>query len=172
MPAKRLEGSGGELVSAITERAGWRDRVLHRVMGEFDIYVVGSRASYLVPLGLLVAAAALVLPLAALASARGAKQAVDAELGPLERVTTETRAIGPAELGPRLTSPTGQAEVTELADSVNRMLERVDRAHGALEAFTADASHELRTPLTHLRAQVQWAAAEGRSEAETRDALG
>src|SRR5207253_10282724 len=42
----------------------------------------------------------------------------------------------------------------------------------ALEAFTADASHELRTPLTHLRAQVQWAAAEGRTEAETRDALG
>src|SRR5207244_5257067 len=29
-----------------------------------------------------------------------------------------------------------------------------------------------RTPLTHLRAQVQWAAAEGRSEVETRDALG
>src|SRR5207245_1671562 len=80
-------------------------------------------------------------------------------------VAAETRAIGPAELGTRLTSPTGQAEVTELADSVNRMLERVDRAHRALEAFTADASHELRTPLTHLRAQVQWAAAEGRSEA-------
>ncbi|MGH6693095.1 MAG: sensor histidine kinase, partial [Gammaproteobacteria bacterium] len=35
----------------------------------------------------------------------------------------------------------------------------------------ADASHELRTPLTHLRAQVQWAAAEGRTEAETREAL-
>jgi signal transduction histidine kinase len=52
------------------------------------------------------------------------------------------------------------------------MLERVDRAHRALEAFTADASHELRTPLTHLRAQVQWAAADGRTEAETREALG
>src|SRR5256886_6925064 len=52
------------------------------------------------------------------------------------------------------------------------MLERVDRAHRALESFTADASHELRTPLTHLRAQVQWAAAEGRSKAETREALG
>ena len=51
------------------------------------------------------------------------------------------------------------------------MLERVDRAHRALEAFTADASHELRTPLTHLRAQVQWALAEGRSEPEVRDAL-
>src|SRR2546422_3862076 len=95
----------------------------------------------------------------------------DGALRPLERVAAETRAIGPAELEMRLTSPTGQAEVTELADSVNRMLERVDRAHRALQAFTADASHELRTPLTHLRAQVQWAAAEGRSEAETRDAL-
>jgi signal transduction histidine kinase len=171
MPAKRLEGSRGELVSAITERAGWRDRVLHRVMGEFDIYVVGSRDSYLVPLGILVAAAALLLPLAAFASARGARQAVDAGLGPLERVTGETRAIGPSELGTRLTSPTGQAEVTELAESINRMLERVDRAHRALQSFTADASHELRTPLTHLRAQVQWAAAEGRTDAEMREAL-
>src|SRR5204862_7860251 len=70
----------------------------------------------------------------------------------------------------RLATPTGQAEVTELADSINRMLERVDRAHRALESFTADASHELRTPLTHLRAQVQWASTEGRSDAEIREA--
>jgi len=61
--------------------------------------------------------------------------------------------------------------VTELSESINRMLERVDRAHRALQSFTADASHELRTPLTHLRAQVQWASDEGRTEAETRDAL-
>src|SRR5205814_10548166 len=71
----------------------------------------------------------------------------------------------------RLTSPTEQAEVTELADSINRMLERVDRAHRALQSFTADASHELRTPLTHLRAQVQWASEDGRTEAATREAL-
>jgi signal transduction histidine kinase len=171
MPARRLEGSRGALVSAITERAGWRERVLHRVMGEFDIYVVGSRESYLVPLGVLFAIAVLLLPLAAFAAARRAHQAVADTLQPLDRVTAETRAIGPSELGIRLTSPTGQAEVTELADSINRMLERVDRAHRALQSFTADASHELRTPLTHLRAQVQWASAEGRAESEIRDAL-
>ena len=51
------------------------------------------------------------------------------------------------------------------------MLERVDRAHRALQSFTADASHELRTPLTHLRAQVQWASEEGRSDSEIREAL-
>jgi len=145
--------------------------VLHRAAGAFDIYVVASRESYVVALGALAAAAALLLPVAGLAATRGARQAVAGALRPLERVAAETRAIGPAELETRLTSPTGQAEVTELAESVNRMLERVDRAHRALQAFTADASHELRTPLTHLRAQVQWAAAEGRSEAETREAL-
>src|SRR5439155_213807 len=135
-------------------------------------YVVASRQSYVVPLGVLVAAAALLLPLATFAAARGARQAVDEALRPLERATGETRAIGPSELGTRLTSPTGQTEVTELAESINRMLERVDRAHRALQSFTADASHELRTPLTHLRAQVQWASAEGRTNPEIHDALG
>ena len=180
MPARRLEGLPASaspedvrqaLLAAIAQRARWRYRVLHRAAGAFDIYVVASRESYVVALGALTAAAALLLPVVGLAVARGARQAVAGALRPLERVAAETRAIGPAELETRLTSPTGQAEVTELADSVNRMLERVDRAHRALQAFTADASHELRTPLTHLRAQVQWAAAEGRSEAETRDAL-
>ncbi len=180
MPARRLEGlpdtspeeARAALVAAITERTRWRYRVLHRALGEFDLYVVASRESYLVPLGVLVVAALLLLPLAALASARGARQAVNEALQPLGLVTSETRAIGPSELGSRLTSPTGQAEVTELAESINRMLERVDRAHRALQSFTADASHELRTPLTHLRAQVQWASAEGRTEAEIREALG
>ena len=180
MPAKRLEGLPAAaspeqirsaLVAAITQKARWRYRVLHRAMGEFDLYVVANRQSYLVPLGVLIAAAVLLLPVAAFASARAARQAVDAALQPLERVTGETRAIGPSELGTRLMSPTGQAEVTELADSINRMLERVDRAHRALQSFTADASHELRTPLTHLRAQVQWASEDGRTEAETREAL-
>ena len=181
MPARRLEGLPPSaspddvrlaLLAAIAQRARWRYRVLHRAAGAFDIYVVASRESYVVALGALVAAAALLLPAVGFAVARGARQAVAGALRPLERVAAETRAIGPAELGTRLTSPTGQAEVTELADSVNRMLERVDRAHRALQAFTADASHELRTPLTHLRAQVQWAAAEGRTETETRESLG
>ncbi|HWC73784.1 MAG TPA: HAMP domain-containing sensor histidine kinase, partial [Gemmatimonadales bacterium] len=180
MPAKRLEGlpnaasaeqMRASLVAAITERARWRYRVLHRRMGEFDLYLVASRESYLVPLGVLIGVAALLLPIAAFAAARGAQQAVADALEPLGRVTRETRAIGPSELGTRLTSPTGQVEVTELAESINRMLERVDRAHRALQTFTADASHELRTPLTHLRAQVQWASAEGRTDAETREAL-
>ena len=181
MPAKRLEGLGNDvspdavrraMLTAIAERARWRFRVLHRASGPFDIYVSASREPYLVALSLLAAVAAVLLPAAAFMVGRGARQGVAEALQPLERVTSATRAIGPSELGTRLMSPTGQAEVTELAESINRMLERVDRAHRALQAFTADASHELRTPLTHLRAQVQWASADGRGDAEVRDALG
>lgn len=180
MPAKRLEGIPASaspadvrrvLLAEIAQRARWRYRVLHRAAGAFDIYVVASRQTAVAVLAGLAATAGLLLPVAALAATRSARTAVADALRPLERVTAETRAIGPAELGRRILSPTGQAEITELAASINRMLERVDRAHRALQSFTADASHELRTPLTHLRAQVQWASAEGRSEAAIRDSL-
>ncbi len=180
MPAKRLEGLPPSpapetvrrlLLAAIAQRARWRYRVLHRAAGAFDIYVVASREPYAVALAALTGAAAILLPLAAFSARRGARRAVDDALRPLEHVAAETRAIGPAELGTRIASPTGQAEITDLTESINRMLERVDRAHRALESFTADASHELRTPLTHLRAQVQWASADGRPEAEMREAL-
>jgi len=180
MPAKRLEGLPASaspdqvrqvLLAAIAQRARWRYRALHRSAGAFDIYIVASREPYAIALAGLTLAAALLLPLAALSARRAARRAVADALEPLQRVTTATRAIGPAELGKRIDRPTGQAEITELADSINRMLERVDRAHRALESFTADASHELRTPLTHLRAQVQWASTEGRSEAAIREAL-
>jgi signal transduction histidine kinase len=181
MPAKRLEGLPPSpapetvrqlLLAAIAQRARWRYRVLHRAAGAFDIYVVASREPYALALAGLAGAAAMLLPLAAFTARRGARRAVADALRPLEHVAAETRAIGPAELGTRIGSPTGQAEITDLAESINRMLERVDRAHRALQSFTADASHELRTPLTHLRAQVQWASADGRPAAEMREALG
>ncbi len=180
MPEKRLEGLPGSaspeqvrqiLLAAITRRSRWRFGVLQRARDPFDIYIVASRDPYLIGLVALAGVVALLLPIAALGAGRGARQAVAATLGPLERMTADTQAISPAELGTRIASPTGQAEVTALADSINRMLDRVDRAHRALKAFTADASHELRTPLTLVRAHAQWGLAHQRQEAEVRDAL-
>src|SRR5207247_6400137 len=85
MPAKRLEGLPASaspedvrraLLAAIAQRSRWRYRVLHRAAGSFDIYVVASRESYVVALCALVAAAAVLLPAAGYAVARGARQAV------------------------------------------------------------------------------------------------
>lgn len=180
MPAKRLEGIPASaapddvrriLLATMAQRARWRYEALHRAAGAFDIYVVASREPYVVVLLGLMVAAALLLPVAALGAARGTRAAVADALQPLERVAAALRAIGPAALGKRIDSPTGQAEVTELAESINRMLERVDRGHRSLESFTADASHVLRTPLTQLRAQVQWASAQHRTPSPVRESL-
>ena len=122
------------LVAAIMRRSWWRFGLLQRALDPFDIYVVASRDPYLIGLAALIGVVAVLLPLAALAAGRGARQAVAATLGPLERITADTQAISPAELGTRIASPTGQAEVTALADSINRMLDRVDRAHRALKS--------------------------------------
>src|SRR5438105_1424290 len=124
MPARRLEGLPASaspedvrqaLLVAIAQRARWRYRVLHRAAAAFDIYVVASRESYVVALGALAAAAALLLPVAGLAVARGARQAVAGGLRPLRRAAAETAGIGPAELEVRPPSPTGQAGTRELA---------------------------------------------------------
>ncbi len=180
MPAERLdamivEGGPAEVreavLEAIAERARWRYRIVHRAMGEFDIYVVASRVPFLTALGGLAGAALVVLPLTLLVARRRVQQSVEQALAPLERVASQTRSIGPDDLDRRIDAPDGPVEVRELGESINRMLDRVDRANRALRSFTADASHELRTPLTLIRAQVQWAQSAGRTPGQMHDTL-
>ncbi len=180
MPAKLLEGlpanaTVGEirafLLNAIAARQHWRYRILHRPAGAYDIFVASSRIPYLIALLVVTIAGLLLLPVAWWVSRHSARAAVAQTLQPLEIASHETLEIGPSDLGRRLKSPTGQAEVTALVEAVNRMLDRVERAHRSLEAFTADASHELRTPLTHLKAQAQWALDESRSIEDMREAM-
>ncbi len=177
MPAKSVspgatrEAIREQLIAAIAERGRWRYRLLHRRAGEFDVFVAGSRGPYLLGLAGGAGVALVLLPLAALLARRAAARGVAATLAPLDTVVSETRRIAPQDLSQRISTPTGVAEVTMLADTINQLVDRVERSHRALEAFTADASHELRTPLTHLRAQVQWALAEHRGLDEMREAV-
>ena len=169
--AERPDAIRDAILRAIADRASWRTRVLERRASDFSIYVAASRDPYLLALGGLAAIAFLVLPAAANVIRRGAAKAVVSGLEPLARVAAEIRGVSPDDLHHRLTTPTGQREVTALAEDMNGMLARVQRSHIALEAFTADASHELRTPLTHLRLQAQWALEETRGADEMREAL-
>lgn len=180
MPAKRIEtldpGAGPNDVAdlvrrAVAARGRWEHRLLHRRAGEFDIFVAESRRTYAGALIGVGAVGLLLLPIAGFAARRATRRAVTAGLGPVERVRQETLAVSPDDLSRRVTTPTGIAEVTEIAESVNRLIERLEKSHTALEAFTSDASHELRTPLTYLRAEAQWALEEGRRDDELREAL-
>ena len=177
MPAKEVSAGAtpdevrASVVAAITARGRWRYRVGHRRSGDFDLYVAGSRMPYLVAMLGLSGVALLLLPAAGFLARRATRRSVEAALVPLASTVHETKSIDPDDLSRRVTTPTGLAEVTALAEAINQLIARVERAQQALEAFTADASHELRTPLTYLRAQAQWALAEDRSSSEMREAL-
>lgn len=55
----------------------------------------------------------------------------------------------------RVTVPAPNDEVSELAESVNVMLDRLEDVLTRQRAFVADVSHELRSPLTGLRTQLE-----------------
>lgn len=118
-----------------------------------DIESTFSRLRELIALAAL-AAAALGALLAAVLTGRG--------LRPLRRLADGARTISERpDPGRRL--PTGRegGELEELSDSLNRMLDALDRARAAERRLLADASHELRTPVTALRGNVAFARRHG-----------
>ena len=73
---------------------------------------------------------------------------------PLRRMASAAGAVDAGDLSDRM--PEGGArEVRQLAESFNRMLDRLEDAFAQQRAFVSDASHELRTPLTAIRGQIE-----------------
>ncbi len=61
-----------------------------------------------------------------------------------------------------------QDEIKDLADTFDRMLDRLNRAFDAQRRFVANASHELRTPLTINRTVLEVALASRKNPPETK----
>jgi signal transduction histidine kinase len=72
-------------------------------------------------------------------------------LRPVHRLTAAARAASEQNLSQRIALQGPRDELRELADTFDRMLERLDRAFTSQRQFIANASHELRTPLTVMR---------------------
>ncbi|MEW6330371.1 MAG: ATP-binding protein [Pseudomonadota bacterium] len=92
----------------------------------------------------------LILPLLAVIIWTG----VGRGLGPLKKVAAEIAQRSPSQLEPLTVRDTPE-EIRPLAQSLNRLLERLDEALESERRFTANAAHELRTPLAGLKTQAQ-----------------
>jgi signal transduction histidine kinase len=75
-------------------------------------------------------------------------------LRPVGAITAAARRASEHQLHERLALPGRRDEITELADTFDDMLARLEHAFDAQRRFVANASHELRTPLTVARTAI------------------
>lgn len=76
-------------------------------------------------------------------------------LAPVARISRTAGEIGIERLDERVVVPRSADEVHDLAVTINRMLERLERGVKDQRLFIDDASHELRTPLGVMRAELE-----------------
>jgi signal transduction histidine kinase len=76
-------------------------------------------------------------------------------LRPLQQITSTTRRIADRNLHERIDLTGPNDEIKDLADTIDAMLERLDRSFDNQRRFVANASHELRTPLTLNRTLIE-----------------
>jgi signal transduction histidine kinase len=75
---------------------------------------------------------------------------------PLRRFAATAAAVDGGDLTPRLDEdPAAAIELRALAESFNKMLDRLEDAFSRQRQFVSDASHELRSPLTAVRGQLE-----------------
>jgi len=73
-------------------------------------------------------------------------------LRPLREMTATTRQISERNLNERLALPGPRDELTDLADTIDGLLARLEAHVAEQQRFAANASHELRTPLATTQA--------------------
>jgi heavy metal sensor kinase len=155
-----LDGRGRFLARAVETPGGTRVLIVGVSLGDRDETTRGLLTELFI-----VEPATLVLAsLLGYALARAA-------LRPVDSMRAEAAAISASEPGRRLSLPGSQDEVRRLGETLNEMLERLERALARERTFVADASHELRTPLALLKAELELALRRPRSVEELEEAL-
>lgn len=80
----------------------------------------------------------------------------------IAEVASATQDISERDLHLRLDLPGPRDEVTDLGDTIDSMLGRLESAFASQDRFIANASHELRTPLATTRTALQVPLRQGR----------
>jgi signal transduction histidine kinase len=137
-------------------------------------HAIGARAARAIAvqdhaavLGELVSRSALALAVVAVLSVGVGWFLAGRALRPLRAMSATARQISATSLSERLALPGPRDELTDLADTFDDLLARLEAAFSAQRQFIANAAHELRTPLARQRVISQVALADPESSVES-----
>lgn len=94
-------------------------------------------------------------PLTLLAAISGGYFLACRVLQPVQVMTKAANLISADRLHERIIVANPNDELGELAETLNQMIERLERSFTEMQRFTADAAHELRTPLAIIRNEAE-----------------
>lgn len=115
---------------------------------------------------------AYIIPLFILLAAAGAYLISRKTIKRVEDIGVSAREISSGkDLSKRIEIKGGKDEITDLADTFNGMLERLQISFESEKQFTSDASHELRTPLAVIKAECDFALSEKADSEDKQEAL-
>lgn len=89
-------------------------------------------------------------------------------LKPVEEIRKQVDAIYGKNLSSRIATLNSNDELDQLANTFNRMLDRIENTFEQQRQFIADASHELKTPIAILRSQWEKLAMQNNLDNELR----
>lgn len=90
---------------------------------------------------------------------------------PVKEMSEKAANISATNLDLRLTGNSSKDELSELANTFNEMLDRLENSFDAQKHFVSNISHELRTPLAAIIAELELSANKDRSMAEYKTAI-
>jgi two-component system OmpR family sensor kinase len=113
-------------------------------------FLQGERAEFEAVMRTYVLVAAIALALVTL----GAWLAAGRLLQPLRQMRATAREISDTDLSRRIDT-TGNDDITDLGETFNEMLDRLEHSFAHQRRFLDDAGHELRTPITIVRGHLE-----------------
>ncbi|PZP49076.1 MAG: two-component sensor histidine kinase [Pseudopedobacter saltans] len=90
---------------------------------------------------------------------------------PVRNIMEQVKKIGTSNMHLRLPTVKGVDELTNLTNTFNEMLDRMETAFEAQKNFVSHASHEFNTPLTTIIGEAEFALDKDRSAEQYKDAL-